>query len=150
MARTNPGTTIEHTAENIGAALGKVAAKFDAWSKQRSEIAKELHKVMGAAQAMLGELKVGDLRLPKVLGGKPRGRKPGFTLSPATRAKLKAAWARRKAAAGTSDAPKKSAAAGKAGAGNPKTAKPKREISAEGRARIAAAQRARWARQRRG
>jgi len=146
MAGRGKGTTIEHTAESIGSALGKVAAKFDAWSKQRAEIATELHKVMGAAQSMLGELKSVDIRLPKMLGGKPRGRKPGFTLSPATRAKLRAAWAKRKAAEASGGAAKSVAPAKAVAAKGRK----KRTISPEGRARIAAAQRARWAKQRRG
>jgi hypothetical protein len=133
------------TAESIGTALGKVAARFDAWSKQRAGIADELHRVLGAAQSMLGELKIGEMALPKVFGGgKPRGRKPGFKMSAATRAKLKAAWARRKAAAG-------SAAPGTIVVKSTGTPPVKtRTMSLEARAKIAAAQRKRWAKQRKG
>jgi hypothetical protein len=65
--------------------------------------------------------------------GPRRGRK----MSVATRAKMRAAWARRKAAAASAETPASPKQEAKA--------LTKRSISAEGKARIAAAQRKRWA-----
>ena len=43
-------------AVSIGSALGKAAAKFDAWLEQRDSVARELTAVIGKAQGMLSSL----------------------------------------------------------------------------------------------
>lgn len=95
-------SSLNTTAENIGAALGHVAARLDAWKKQRAEIVGDIHKVLQSAQALLGE--IGDVSAkgplaafaaPKSKGGRPKG----YKMSAATKRKLREAWKRRKAEA---------------------------------------------------
>lgn len=95
------------TAENIGAALGRVAARFDAWKQQREEIAADIQKILHSAQGLLGEIGVAGKRAaqftyvaPKNKGGRPKG----YKMSEATKRKLRAAWKRRKAAAKSASA----------------------------------------------
>jgi hypothetical protein len=64
-------------------------------------------------------------------GGRPKG----YRISEATRAKLRAAWARRKTSGGD----------GASSATPARKGRRKRTMSAEARARIAAAQKKRWA-----
>ena len=89
------------TAESIGSALGRVAAKLDAWKRQRAELAADIQDVLQSAQGMLSDL--GDaaekrasalMRSASPKGGRPRG----YKMSEATKRKLRAAWKRRKAA----------------------------------------------------
>jgi hypothetical protein len=92
--RQSPRLT--HTAESIGTALGQVAAKLHAWKQQRTELALQVTALARAAQAMLGDL--GHVETPapaKRKGGRPKG----YATSDETKAKLRAAWARRKQAA---------------------------------------------------
>jgi predicted phage gp36 major capsid-like protein len=90
------------TAESLGAALGHVAARFDAWKQQRVEIAADVRKLLRSAEAMLDDL--GDAasgRASELLNGVSRnkgGRPKGYKMSEATKRKLRAAWKRRKAA----------------------------------------------------
>ena len=94
---------LDSTAESLGAALGHVAARLDAWKQQRSDIAADIQKVLHSAQTMLGDLGEGASRRASVLlkratpnkGGRPKG----YKMSEATKRKLRAAWKRRKAAA---------------------------------------------------
>jgi hypothetical protein len=82
-----------------------------------------------SAQSMLSDL--GDTASAAVTRVRRGGRQRGYKASATTRAKLRAAWKRRKAAAGGTVAPKKSRKRGR--------------LSPEARERIAAAQRKRWA-----
>lgn len=88
-------TALTHTAENIGAALGHVVRRLDAWKKQRAEIANEIHALRKAAQAMLGDLGHRSARTAEKQrkGGRPKG----YVMSEETKAKLRAAWQRRQA-----------------------------------------------------
>jgi len=122
---------VDITAENIGATLGRVAAKLDSWKRQRTEIAAELNRVVAAAQRMLSHLGPESTAAPAVLNR--GGRKKGYKMSAATKAKIRAAWEKRKAAGG---------------AVVQKVQKKKRKLSAAARAKISAAQKRRWAERR--
>jgi hypothetical protein len=120
--------TLPKTTADVAAALGTLAKRVDTWKQQRNEIGSELRKLSAVIDGMLEDLGTGggsastaSSTPSRRRGGRPRG----YRASAATRAKLRAAWAKRKAAKGA--------------------AKPARTISAEGRERIAAAQRKRWA-----
>lgn len=92
------------TAENIGAALGRVAARIDTWKRQRAEIADEVKSLSYAAQSMLAELGVtmrknaGAAR--NVVRKAVKAQRKRRTMSAAARAKISAAqkkrWALRK------------------------------------------------------
>src|SRR5262245_37574501 len=106
MARkktTRRGSTqLNATAESLGAALGHVAARLDAWKRQRGEIAADIQKLLHSAQSMLGDLgEAASERASVILQSGPRnkgGRPKGYKMSEATKRKLRAAWKRRKAA----------------------------------------------------
>src|SRR5580765_974390 len=85
-------------AEGVGAALGKVAARIDAWHSQRSDIASDIRQLITHAQTLLKD--VMHTPAPAVPGGRKGkgGRPKGYKMSAATKAKLRAAWKRRKAA----------------------------------------------------
>ena len=94
---------LDATAEGLGAALGHIAARLDAWKRQRSEIATDIQQVLHNAQRMMGDLgNEASSRAsaflksasPKNKGGRPKG----YKMSEATKRKLRAAWKRRKAA----------------------------------------------------
>jgi len=103
MAKRNRrGSTLNATAQGIGAALGRVAARVEALRHQRQVVADEIRQVLEAAQEMLAEL--GD---EAIVARRRAGRRASKV--------IKAAGRRT------------------------------RMISAEGRERIAAAQRRRWA-----
>jgi hypothetical protein len=90
------------TLEGIGTALGQAAARLDAWKKQRAEIAADLQRILGSAHRMLGDVGASAGRHTTTLlqPAKNRGGRPkGYKMSAATKAKLRAAWKRRKAAA---------------------------------------------------
>lgn len=106
--------------ENIASALGDLSKKVDSWKQQRASIVAEAKRLATLANSLLEDLGVESGPQARAhRGGRPRG----YRTSAATRAKLRAAWRRRKAAAG----------------------KPTRTLSPEARERIAAAQRKRWA-----
>ena len=105
------------TPEDIGAALGRLANRIDAWKKQRDELIAEGERLIGAASEYVRDLR-GErgrrgagkgARKGKGKGGRPRGMK----MSEETKAKLRAAWKRRKAqmaqAAGATPAKKRRA-----------------------------------------
>lgn len=48
---------VTRAAVSIGTALGKAAAKFDAWLEQRDAVAQELTAVIGKAQGMLASVR---------------------------------------------------------------------------------------------
>ncbi len=88
------------TPENIGSALGQLANRVDAWKKQRDQLISEGERLAALAAGYLQELrgdgaatKTGRKRAAKGKGGRPRGMK----MSEETKAKLRAAWKRRKA-----------------------------------------------------
>lgn len=89
-------TGLDSTAEGIGTALGHLALRLDSWKKQRGEIVAEIQKLAKTAQSMLQELG-GESEPERVRKG---GRKKGYKMSAETKAKLRAAWKRRKELAG--------------------------------------------------
>jgi len=128
-SETRPGTG------NIAAALKHVSARLQLWREQRSLIAAEIRQIIDLAETLLRELDQPDpsgVRRSR-LGGRPAG----YRVSIATRAKLRAAWARRKARAGSKQALPVSPAKS--------NSKGNRRMSAAAKARIAAAQKRRWA-----
>ena len=107
--------------ETVGAALGTVMAKVDAWVAQRQVLANELQQVIGRAQNMLASLGPVNLRRLGKRGRptqEPQGVGPMHDLSMLT----------------ARSAPRRK----------------RRTMSAEAREKIAAAQRARWAKQKAG
>lgn len=89
------------TPENIGTALGRLANRIDAWKKQRDELISEGERLARIASGYVQELRgqgAGTAATRKNKGGRPKGMK----MSEATKAKLREAWKRRKAAMETS------------------------------------------------
>jgi hypothetical protein len=86
------------TPENIGAAIAQLANKVDAWKRQRDELIGEGERLAGVALGYVRDLRGGGkpASTPARKGGRPKGMK----MSEETRAKLRAAWKRRKAAGG--------------------------------------------------
>ncbi len=94
-------SSLESTAETIGASLGQLAKRLDAWKQQRSELASEVNRVLASARGMLGELiesKAGEYVAPPAAPRNKGGRPKGYKMAASTRAKLRAAWRRRKRA----------------------------------------------------
>jgi len=95
--RRKPSTI---TPENLGAALGHVAARLDEWKRQRGEIAAEIHHLLRSAHGLLSDL--GDAAVDTAASLTPQknkgGRPKGYKMSAATKNKLREAWKRRKAA----------------------------------------------------
>ena len=93
--RRKGSETANSAAEAIGTALGHVAARVDAWKRQRAEIQRELQKLLASGQTMLRDLgeNAGTVK-PRGKGGRPKG----YKMSEETRRKLRLAWKRRKAA----------------------------------------------------
>lgn len=89
----NTKSGLDSTAEGIGTALGHLAIRLDKWKQQRHEIVQEIQKLAQAAQSMLKE--VGGTSAPDERARKG-GRKKGYKMSAETKAKLRAAWKRRK------------------------------------------------------
>ncbi len=93
---------LDISAERIGRLLGTVAGHVETWKQQRSAIEAEVRKFVRTSERLLRELGVGEPPAPAVRRrwsrGRP-GRPKGYTMSEETKAKLRAAWARRKAAA---------------------------------------------------
>jgi hypothetical protein len=127
-----------HTAKALGATLDHIGERVAAWRQQHAQIVSEIRLIVDRASKMLAD--VGEHVVPgrtsTGTSGRTRrgGRPKGYRISEATRAKLRAAWARRKASGGAAS----SAAPARKG-------RRKRTMSAEARARIAAAQKKRWA-----
>jgi hypothetical protein len=101
--RKTRGDALTATAESVGAALGRVAARLDAWKRERTAIVAEVQKIVRAGHTILSELgssgagRPSARERPKNKGGRPKG----YTMSEETKRKLRAAWKRRKAAAKT-------------------------------------------------
>ena len=130
MAKKN---TTGASSSDIAAALGELSKKVTSWKEQRAVMIRELRRLSELTDAMRREL--GDAEPVATPAARRGGRPRGYRTSAATRAKLRAAWKRRKDRA--------AGAAGRTGKPAKRTAK--RELSAEARARIADAQRKRWA-----
>jgi len=94
---------------------------MEGWKRQRLDIAAQLGQLVRSAQEMIDQL---TLEASTKDSQSRTGRRKGYKASDETKAKLRAAWERRK---------------------NTKARNNTRIISPEGRARIAAAQKARWA-----
>jgi hypothetical protein len=120
---------MNQAAETIGTALGHVAARLEAWKKERDAIAGDVRQMVTSAQSMLADL--GERVDTAAARVRRSGRRRGYRASAATRAKLRAAWKRRKSASGERPAARKRSGASR--------------LSAAARERIAAAQRKRWA-----
>jgi ElaB/YqjD/DUF883 family membrane-anchored ribosome-binding protein len=95
-------TKLDRSAEAIGRALGHVAARVSTWKKQRDQIAAEIRQVVRTGESLLSDLghtatRRGRRAVAKVKRTARRGRPVGYKVSAATRAKLRAAWKRRKA-----------------------------------------------------
>ena len=92
------------TPEDIGTALGRLANRIDQWKKQRDELIAEGEHLASVALGYVRDLR-GETAppVPRRRGGRPKGMK----LSEETRAKLRAAWKRRKAAQKTGARAKK-------------------------------------------
>jgi hypothetical protein len=115
---------VSDSSSEIATALGELSKKVSGWKESRATIVRELQHFRDVINSMMRDLDIAPAAAPSSRrGGRPRG----YRTSAATRAKLRAAWARRKARA--------------AGTGT----KPGRTMSAEARGRIAEAQRKRWA-----
>ena len=56
---------VTRAAVSIGTALGKAAAKFDAWLEQRDAVARELTAVIGKAQGMLTSMRAPSTKAKK-------------------------------------------------------------------------------------
>jgi hypothetical protein len=91
-------TRVDVAASTIGAALGQVAAQLNKWKQQRADITAEVQQLLTHGRQLLADL---GHESPETAAARARrgGRPRGYKTSPATRAKLRAAWARRKAAA---------------------------------------------------
>jgi hypothetical protein len=87
-------TSLNGAAEQLGSALGHVAARIDRWKKDQASIAADLQNLMKSAQKMLSDL--GGSAAGGFKQARKGGRPKGYKTTPETRAKLRAAWARRK------------------------------------------------------
>lgn len=118
---------------DIAATLGELSKKVTSWKEERTAMTRELRRLAEVLNSLLRELGEAGPTLLAAPGPRRGGRPRGYRTSAATRAKLRAAWRRRKERA--------------AGGGKPagKSVKAKRTMSAEARERIAEAQRKRWA-----
>ena len=125
-AAQDPGGRLADFAEDLGNLLGTTERKAAEWLSQRDSVAKQLSAIRDKAGSLLQQLGSfsGESPLPwrkRKSTGRRRGRPPGSRNKKAATAVV---------------------AAGKAA--SRRTRKP---MSAEARAKIAAAQRARWAKQ---
>jgi hypothetical protein len=99
------------TPENIGASLGRLANRIDVWKRQRDELITEGERLAGVALGYVRDLRghtdpsIGERPVRK--GGRPKGMK----MSEETKAKLRAAWKKRKAAQNPSTNSSQAAAA---------------------------------------
>jgi len=98
-------TRLNTSAASIGTGLGAIAARVDAWRKQREAIAAELKAYVAHSHTLLAELgHTADLAVTRVIKeathvdpptGRP-GRREGYRQSEEAKAKMRAAWAARK------------------------------------------------------
>lgn len=86
------------TPENIGAALGQFANRIDAWKRQRDELIAEGERLAGVALGFVRDLRGTAVPGQTSAGTRRGGRPKGMKMSEETKAKLREAWKRRKAA----------------------------------------------------
>jgi|SRR5690606_12613794 len=103
------------TPEEIGTALGRLARRIDQWKETKAELLTEAERLAGLARGLVAELQgtgIGSAATAAASGRSRRGGRPkGMKVSEATKAKLRAAWKRRKAAAGKAKTTKGATAA---------------------------------------
>ena len=124
----DPGGKLADFAEDLGKLLGSTERKATQWLSQRENVAKQLSAIRDKASSLLQQLgsAAGDSGLSwrgRKATGRRRGRPPGSKNKPSV-------------------APVKATKAG--------PRRKRKPMSAEARAKIAAAQRARWAKQKKG
>ena len=112
MAKKRSGSPLETFAEDLGRVLGTAENKARSWLSQRKDIAKQLTAVRDKADELLRELSGGAARMAAAVNQARRGRPPGsknvgkktgrrkFTAAQRKEqaARMKAYWAKRKAA----------------------------------------------------
>lgn len=110
------------TAQDLATVFGTVKERVDSYNAEREQLAESLRQIIENAQQLLNQLgePLGGRRgrgksarimkktnepgirrgpgRPRGTGKKRRGRPKGFKMSDEARAKMRAAWARRKAA----------------------------------------------------
>lgn len=97
-------TGLDATAENIGAALGHLAARVSALNRQRAEVAADIKKYLQIVERSFSNAaeetgKRASALLSSASASPNKGGRPkGYKMSEATKRKLRAAWKRRKAA----------------------------------------------------
>lgn len=84
------------TPENIGTALGQLANRIDAWKRQRDQLAAEAERLADVALGFVRDLRA--TRTPAARPSRKGGRPKGMKMSEETKAKLREAWKKRKAA----------------------------------------------------
>jgi hypothetical protein len=100
---TTGSNGLNATAETLGTALGRLQARVASLKQERAAIASDLQRLLQSAQALLADLgHAGAVAVaaPRRTGGRPKG----YKMSDETKAKLRAAWKRRKAATARSRA----------------------------------------------
>jgi hypothetical protein len=101
QVRDRGNAALNETAETIGAALGRLAARLSAWKDERATLAADIQVLAQKAQAMLDDVGTAAGRgvAAATKAANKGGRPKGYKMSEATKAKLRAAWKRRKAQA---------------------------------------------------
>ena len=75
-----------------------MAARVDAWNSQRAAISRDLEELIAHAQGLLNGVRGQEAPRMSARAKGKGGRPKGYKMSSATKAKLRAAWKRRKAA----------------------------------------------------
>jgi hypothetical protein len=95
---TTGSNGLHATAGTLGTALGRLQARVASLKQERAAITSDLQRLLQSAQTLLADLgHAGSVAVaaPRRTGGRPKG----YKMSDETKAKLRAAWKRRKAAA---------------------------------------------------
>ncbi len=93
--RTAPRRTTATTA-GIDTALTHLRTRLHTWHTERTQIAAEIQRVIDRARALLREVSDRPTAARRQVVARKGGRPKGFKVSAATRAKLRAAWTRRR------------------------------------------------------
>jgi broad specificity phosphatase PhoE len=100
---TTGSNGLNATAETLGTALGRLQARVASLKQERAAIASDLQRLLQSAQTLLADL--GHAGVVAVAPSRRTGGRPkGYKMSEQTKAKLRAAWKRRKAATARSKA----------------------------------------------
>jgi hypothetical protein len=81
-----------------------MAARVDHWNSQRMVISRDLEQLIAHAQGLLNDVRGQEALVTSARAKGKGGRPRGYKMSAATKAKLRAAWKRRKAAAKSANA----------------------------------------------